>query len=144
MKSPDGQRECGTFHNHRRIALGGIRTSTLYLENPGQIKVEQIVVDGCAITQGHRCDWLLRVINVPPKEEIFVELKGSGVSDAIIQLRESINNLSVQRNTHPKRAVIVFTRNPMSGTDMQNHQVKFLREFNATLLLVKNNQEIEL
>lgn len=143
MKSPDG-RECSTFHNHRRIALRGRRTSTLYLSNPQEQPVEQIIVDGCAITEGRRCDWLLRLIEAPSKEEIFVELKGAGVSDAIEQLRESITKLSVQRITHPKRAVIVFTRNPMDGTDMQIHKVKFLREFNAFLTLVKDNQEITL
>lgn len=144
MKSPDGQMECSTFRNHRRIALSGKRTSTLYLDNPGQITIEQIEVDGCAITEGRRCDWLVRVMDVAPNEEIFVELKGTGVSDAIQQLRETIVKLSVQKNTLRKRAVIVFTRNPMSGTDMQNHQVKFLKEFKATLLLVKDNQEIAL
>jgi hypothetical protein len=143
MKSPDG-RECSTFHRNKRIALRGRRTSTLYLTNPQEQSVEQIEVDGCAITEGRRCDWLVRLVDAPSKEEIFVELKGAGISDAIEQLRESISKLSVQKNTHPKRAVIVFTRNPMSGTDVQNHQVKFLKEFKATLLLVKDNQEIVL
>ena len=144
MKSPDGQRECSNFHNHKRIALSGKRTSKLYLHNPAQINVEQIEVDDCAITEGRRCDWLVRVVDVPPNEEIFVELKGTGVSDAIIQLCESIAKLSVQKNTHPKRAVIVFTRNPMDGTDMQIHKAKFLKAFNARLVLVKDNQEIPL
>lgn len=143
MKSPDGQRECSTFHNHRHVALSGRRTSTLYLKNPHRINVEQIEVDGCVITNGKRCDWLVRVID-PPNEEIFVELKGSGVTDAIQQLRESITKLSAQKTTHPKRAVIVFTRNPMNGTDIQIQQVKFLKEFGARLIMVKDNSEISL
>lgn len=143
MKSPEG-RECSTFHANRRIALSGRLTSTLYLVNDQEQRVEQIEVDGCAITEGRRCDWLVRLIEIPSKEEIFVELKGAGVSDAIEQLRESITKLSMQKNTHPKRAVIVFTRNPMSGTDVQNHQVKFLKEFRATLIMVRNNSEISL
>jgi hypothetical protein len=143
MKSPDG-RECSTFHRNRRIALSGRRTSTLYLANPKEQSVEQIEVDGCAITEGRRCDWLVRLVDAPSKEEIFVELKGNGVSDAIEQLRESITKLSVQKNTHPKRAVIVFTRNPMNGTDIQIQQVKFLKDFKADLIMVKNNQEIDL
>jgi hypothetical protein len=101
-------------------------------------------VDGCAITDGRRCDWLVRLVDAPSKEEIFVELKGTGVSDAIVQLRESIAKLSVQKNTHPKRAVIVFTRNPMSGTDIQIQQVKFFNEFRATFIMVRNNSEISL
>jgi hypothetical protein len=144
MKSPDGKRECSIFCKHRRIALRGRRTSTLYLENPRQIEVEQIEVDGCAITEGPRCDWLVRVIDDKPIEEIFVELKGAGVSPAIIQLRESITKLSVQKNTHQKRAVIVFTRNPMSGTDIQIQKVKFFKDFRASLVMVKNNQGIPL
>jgi hypothetical protein len=143
MKSPDG-RECSAFHRNRRIALGGKRTSTLYLANPQEQNIEQIKVDGCAITEGRRCDWLVRLVDAPSKEEIFVELKGTGVSDAIVQLRESIAKLSVQKNTHPKRAVIVFTRNPMSGTDIQIQQVKFFNEFRATFIMVRNNSEISL
>jgi len=141
MNSPDG-RECGVFHRNKRIALSGKRTSTLYLANPQEQNVEQIEVDGCAITEGRRCDWLVRLVDTPSKEEIFVELKGTGISDAIIQLRESITKLSVQKNNHPKRAVIVFSRNPMNLTDIQIQQVKFFREFRAKLIMAKHNQQI--
>jgi hypothetical protein len=106
--------------------------------------VEKIEVDGCAITEGVRCDWLLRLDDVTSKEEVYVELKGRGVPHAIQQLRGSIDRLSEKKHRRPKRAIIVFTRNPMSGTDIQIHQAKFLKSFGATLLMVKDKTTLPL
>ena len=77
MKSPDG-RECSTFLQHKRIALSGRKTTRLYLLNPAERQVEQIEVDGCAITEGKRCDWLVRLNDASSKEEIYAELRGFG------------------------------------------------------------------
>ena len=144
MKSPDGQRECSAFHKHKRISLSGKRTTTVCLLNPSGKEVEQIEVDGCAITDGLRCDWLVRVIGDATRKEVFIELKSSDVSRAIEQLRASIIQLSEQKSTHPKNAIIVFSRNPMDGTDVQNQKVKFLKEFNAAFKMVRDNSEMPL
>ena len=79
MRSPDDGRECGTFTQHPKIALSGARTSTLYLLNPKRRNAEKIEVDGCAITEGPRCDWLVLLNDATSHEEIYVELKGSDV-----------------------------------------------------------------
>ena len=76
MKSPDG-RKCSKFLRDKKIALSGTRTTKLYLLNPAERRVEQIEVDGCAMTEGKRCDWLVRLNDASSKEEIYVELKGS-------------------------------------------------------------------
>jgi hypothetical protein len=143
MKSPDG-RQCSKFLKHRRIALKGRRTTTVYFLNNDEREVERIEVDGCAITEGVRCDWLLRLDDAASKEEIYVELKGRGVPHAIEQLRGSIDRLSADKRLHPKRAIIVFTRNPMSGTDIQIQQAKFLKDFRAILSMVKDKATLPL
>src|SRR5947209_8726499 len=124
MKSPDG-RECSTFLRLRRIAISGKRTTTLYLLNPTERRVEQILVDGCAITEGERCDWLVRLEDATSKTEIYIELKGSDVYHAVEQLRATIEKLSVDRASLSKRSYIVFARNPMTGTDVQKYKVQF-------------------
>jgi hypothetical protein len=143
MKSPDG-RECSTFLRHKRITLSGKRTSKFYLLNSEERLVEQIVVDSCAITEGKRCDWLIRLNDATSKEEVYVELKGSGVYDGVEQLRATIERLSVNRANYPKRCFVVFSRNPMIGTDVQKYKAQFRRTFNSILALVKDESEVAL
>ena len=141
MKGPDGQ-ECSTWPADQKIALSGKHTTTLYLLNPEKQRVEKIEVDGCAITQGLRCDWLVRVED--GKEEIFVELKGSDVSRAIKQLTATIGRLSTDPTQLRKRCFVVFNRNPLTGTDVQKHKVRFLKSYNAAFRPVRNKTEIRL
>jgi len=143
MKSPDG-RECSTFLRHQRIALAGRRTTTFYLSNPAGRRVEQIAVDDCAITEGQRCDWLVRLDDAVSREEIYVELKGSAVYDAVAQLRATIEKLSADCGRFPKRCFIVFTRNPMTGTDVQKYKVQFLKKFHSSFSLVKDKTVVPL
>src|SRR5947207_341279 len=110
MKSPDG-RECSTVLRHPKIALAGRRTTTLYLLNPARRSAEKVEVDGCAITEGACCDWLVILNDAASHEEIYVELKGSDVYHAVEQLRATIDTLSSDHARLAKRCFIVFTRN---------------------------------
>jgi hypothetical protein len=143
MKSPDG-RECSTFRQHRKLALSGKKTTTLYLLNPDERIVEQIEVDGCAIMDGIRCDWLVRLNDATSKEEIYVELKGSDVRHAVEQLRATIVKLSADRAKFPKRCFVVFTRNPLTGTDVQQLKLQFRKTFNSLFQPVRDKAEIPL
>jgi hypothetical protein len=144
MKSPDGRRECSTFLRHKKIALSGKKTTMLYLLNPSERQVERIEVDGCAITEGKRCDWLVRLNDATSNEEIYVELKASHVHHAVEQLRATMENLSADRAKFPKRCFIVFNRNPMIGTDVQKYKAQFRQTFRSGLDLVKSNKEVPL
>ena len=143
MRSPDG-RECSTFLQHKKIALSGRRTTTLYLLNPQERRVEQVQADDSAISEGPRCDWLVILDDTASREEIYVELKGSGVYHAVEQLRATVSRLSADCKRLRKRCFVVFTRNPMVGTDIQNHKVKFLRDFTAGFYLVRDRTEVPL
>jgi hypothetical protein len=143
MKSADG-RECSSFLRHKKIALSGKKTGKLYLLNPQERKVEKVEVDGCAITDGLRCDWLVLINDRKPHKEIYVELKGSKISHAVEQLEATINNLSANRTRLAKRCLVVFSRNPMTGTDVQKNKVKFLKNFNAVFQLVRDGTEVPL
>jgi hypothetical protein len=127
-----------------KIALSGKRTTKLYLSNPQEREVEKIEVDGCAITDGLRCDWLVLINDRQPHEEIYVELKGSKVSHAVEQLKATIKTLSADSVHLPKRCFVVYSRNPMPRTDVQNNKVKFRENFKADLRLVPDGTEITL
>ena len=143
MKSADG-RECSSFVRQTKIALSGKRTTKLYLSNPEEREVEKIEVDGCAITDGLRCDWLVLINDREPHEEIYVELKSSKVYHAVEQLEATINKLSANRTRLAKRCFVVFIRSPMTGTDVQKNKVKFQKNFNAVFRLVRDGAEVPL
>ncbi len=103
MKSADG-REC-SFVRHKKILLAGKKTTKLHLLNPTAREVEKIEVDGCAITEGRRCDWLILVQDRKPHEEIYVELKGSKIHHAVEQLEAAIQKLSA---APPARASVAW------------------------------------
>jgi hypothetical protein len=114
----------------------------LYVINPSRRAVERTEVDGCAITEGPRCDWMLALNDSTSAEEFYVELKGRDVARGVEQLEATIPQLSVEPRIFPKRSFVVFTRNPMIGTDVQKNKVTFRKTFNSTFELVKNNSEI--
>jgi hypothetical protein len=99
-------------------------------------------VDGCAITEGIRCDWLVLKNDRQPHEEIYVELKGSDVYHAVEQLKATIQKLSSDRTKIAKRCLVVFTRNPMTGTDVQKSKIAFKKDFNAVFEPVRDGAEI--
>ena len=127
-----------------RIVLSGHRTTTLYLLNPTKRKIEKVEVDGCAITEGLRCDWLILANDMTSHEEIYVELKGADFHHALDQLRQTITKLSTDRRRLRKRCYVVLTRNPMTGTDVQQMKVRFLNDFNACFTPVRDRAEVQL
>ncbi len=143
MKSPDG-RECSALITDRKIVLDGRKTTKLYFLNPQQREVEKIEVDGCAITDGARCDWMLLLDDNTSREEIYVELKGSKVWRASEQLQATIKRLSKNQLKFSRRCFIVTSRNPMTGTDIQGLQKKFQKNFKADLFISRNNSEVSL
>ena len=58
--------------------------------NPENLNLIKIIVDGCQITEGTRCDFL---VLDQQKNEYFVELKGKDIPHAIEQLLLSFVNL---------------------------------------------------
>jgi hypothetical protein len=139
-----GGKRCDERISHKKIRLSGSQTSTLYLLNPQEQEVERIEVDGCAITVGLRCDWLVCVEEGGSREEIFVELKGSDINHAIQQIEATIPQLSSDATQGRKRCLIALTRNPLSGTDINKHQIRFKKQYNARFLPVRDGAEVPL
>ncbi len=143
MKSPDG-RECSTFLRRKKIALTGRRTSTLYLLNPQLRGVERVEVDDCVITEGRRCDWLVRLDDATSREEIYVELKGSDILHAVDQLEATINKLLIDCKQFPKRCLVACSRSPLTGTDVQKYKARFHNRFRAAFQVVRDGAEVPL
>jgi hypothetical protein len=144
MKTGPGGKRCDERITHRKIKLSGSQTSTLYLLNPREQEVERIEVDGCAITAGLRCDWLVCAEKDGLREEIFVELKGSDINHAIQQIEATIPQLSSDPTQGRKRCLVALTRNPLSGTDINKHQIRLKKHYNARFLPVRDGAEVSL
>ncbi|MBE9143286.1 hypothetical protein [Planktothrix mougeotii] len=126
--------ECEKIVSDKRITRKE-NQSQIIIENPNQFKVCVVQVDGCAIKEGQRCDYLV----IPDKQdikrtlEIYIELKGSKILHAIEQLEATIKKLSDDPAKQEKVCIIISTRCPLAGTDIQNFKRDFKKKYNATL-----------
>lgn len=131
---------CETVTKDPLISLCEPKTrSKLVISNPSRGKVVVIKVDGCVISDNLtlRCDYAL---DPQTGTEIYVELKGCNVNHAIEQLESTIKRLSLNPINGPKLCIIVSTRVPKQGTNIQSLQLKFKSRYNARLR-IKNGQD---
>ena len=110
------------------------RRSKITFHNPQRRDVTMIKVDGCAITDGPRCDHLLKDEG---STEHFIELKGTDVRHAIEQLEASIKQLS-DDIAKAKYSFVITTHVPKSDTRIQRAKPRFHRDYNCELI-VKNS-----
>jgi len=113
------------------------RGSTLVLrENKSKIEinnakgVQKVTVDGCAITDGIRCDYM---VIIPGTVEIYIELKGHNVCHAVEQIKRTIEILSIDKFNFPKKSYIICSRFPRQTTDIQNLQKHFWTKYKSKL-----------
>lgn len=141
MKGSNG-RECSQFTDVSIIALSGNQTSTLKFENPGKRRVEKIEVDGCVITAGRRCDWLLCTDEDDHRQDIFVELKGSDIEGAIQQLEATLPQLARDVRLVLLRCYVVHTRFRMPQPDIAKHKLRFKNRFQARLETARDGKTV--
>ena len=122
--------ECKVITKNKLIIFSEKR-SKLTVQNTRNSEVTKIVVDGCQITSGIRCDHLMIVDEV----EYFIELKGQDIEHALEQIEETISDLSGDPKYSEKIAFIICTRSPLTSTSIQNHQVKFRKKFKCKLII---------
>lgn len=143
MKGPTG-RECSQFTDVSVIALSGRQTSTLKFDNPDRRRVEKIEIDGCVIIDGRRCDWLLRTNDHDFRQDIFVELKGSHVEEAIQQLEATLPQLARKEQSVLLRCYVVHTRFRMPQPDIAKHKLRFKNRFQARLETARDGNTVTL
>ncbi len=124
------KKECTTRTNRKLITFSENR-STLIFNNIEQVEAICVIVDGCQITTGIRCDHLM----IANKIEHFIELKGQDLNHAISQLKTTIKALSSNAATQPKIAYIICTRSPLNSAEIQNLQVQFKKKYNSHLVI---------
>jgi hypothetical protein len=104
-------------------------------ENATRHNIDQIEVDGCAIVDGPRCDWLINVDKT--QQSVFVELKGSNVPHAVEQLTHAHDGLREIRKPNVTW-IINSQRCPLTSTEVQSLTIK-LRKHKGVRLILRNS-----
>lgn len=103
------------------------------IENNRRLPVNKLQIDGCLIDDHRqRCDWGFEICD-PPEVVYYVELKGADLGKAFAQLCATMRYLGKRHRHLKRRCFIVASRVPRSGPQVQNLQVKMVKEFKALL-----------
>ncbi len=130
--------ECEERSSDTKIVLKENKSKITFL-NPNQDEILIIKVDGCVISDNEtlRCDYAL----IPSDAvEIYVELKGSDIAQAVKQIESTINLLSENPQKIKKLCFVVSTRVPQQTTSIQQLKIQFKKKFNASFQ-IKNIQD---
>lgn len=122
--------KCIKTTNNKLIVFQENR-SKLIVSNKFQIETTKVIVDGCELIDGIRCDFMLLAEDL----EYFIELKGQHIDHAIKQLIATINKLSINPKEIDKTSFVICTRSPINSASIQNYQVKFKKNFNSKLIV---------
>ncbi|MBR5594653.1 MAG: hypothetical protein IKW46_11365 [Bacteroidaceae bacterium] len=117
------------------------KKSVVKFNNPKRLTYKMVAVDGCALTEGVKCDNLL--CSADEQEERYVELKGQNIKHAIEQLATTIVKLG--EFSFRRYAYVSCTKvAPQIRTDIQAALLRFKKDFNATLLVKTSPIEVNL
>ncbi|MBC6442335.1 MAG: hypothetical protein GDA53_04265 [Rhodobacteraceae bacterium] len=101
--------ECVSKTEDPRIVFTENRQKATFL-NPNRREIRKVKVDGCAITSGRRCDYMLS-----DQRNWYIELKGKEIEYALKQICESILHLNQKFGNLQPVAVIVADHVPANA-----------------------------
>ena len=117
------------------------KRSSLRFSNENRRTCKCITVDGCAITDGERCDNAL--CSVDGRDEFYIELKGSDIIHAIEQIRATIIKLGEYDDN--RHSYVVCTKvAPHITTKIQKAKLEFKSKFNSELLIKETPLKVKL
>jgi hypothetical protein len=127
--------ECEVATTESRIVLAEKRSKVTFL-NEKKARIQRILIDGCVITNGIRCDYLL----ITKEDMNYVELKGSDIKHGIAQLSATIKIIGNPDGKRVKCFLITY-RTPVSSTEIQGLQKSFSKK-GYILNVMSTNKEI--
>ncbi len=85
---------------------------------------------------------IARTVELIPKVEIYIELKGSDLAKAVSQLQSTLGHFSALHNARTKKCYAIVTQVPRGGPKVQKLKSKFIRETSVQLSVEKTKYEI--
>ncbi len=108
--------------------------SKMEVRNPTSRSVELHRVDGCLIDDGIRCDW--KLVDEGTGREVYIELKGKGISHAVDQIVSSVVRLS-RPGCDVRFAYVVCTKSPLASAEIQILQKRLMKNYGIKLRVKK-------
>jgi hypothetical protein len=128
---------CCTTETNNSIEKFEENRSVIKITNKSKRLLLRHKVDGCLVTDGIKCDWML--VDKETKTEIYIELKGSDISHAVSQICATVDKLS---DTPSKKwGYVICTRCPMSTTQVQTASKKVAKSHSLILRVKKTIHE---
>lgn len=128
---------CTLIQSHSKIQVeeNGMKACFNNLE---RLNYTVTKVDGCLITKGRRCDYLVSKTNIA---SVLVELKGKSVEHAINQLLESISHPKVKPLLNSKiGCLIIASQSPSFNRFIREAQTKFARHKSGLTIRTKKGE----
>ena len=129
--------KCTTEYKQRVITLKDARSrnsrAKLILNNPNELLVKVVEIDGCVITEGIRCD---NLVILPDNHLIYIEFKGSDISHAVKQIEATIayiQKICASSKKLNSTSIISCNRVPSNSTDIQRQKALFRKNYQSEL-----------
>lgn len=130
--------ECVKVSNNSKIVCEENKRKIVF-NNSSNKNVSKILVDGCQITEGIRCDYLI-TFNT---DEHFVELKGKDITHAFKQLIRTITLLK-NSTCNNRVSYIISSRSPLVAASIQVERLKFRKKYQSELIVKNNNYQVKI
>lgn len=125
-------------HTNVTVAERGRRAN---FRNPGNECYQKVRVDGCVVTSGPRCDWIVTKVGVG---SVLVELKGSDVSHAFEQLVASLRHPKCASWLEKRRSLLVVCSKFPAFDTARAQREEFARKNGVRLKVVCNQADMEI
>lgn len=139
--------DCVEFNDKRKICVASENGKKYTLKNTSEFTIRKVKVDKCLMqAQGERrCDYLMSVDPKDLKRVIFIELKGSRLTDAVKQLYSTIGYLKGEFIDHQLDARIVGSRDvpQIRNTPDYVKLERTVRSTNGTIIISTNKMYVE-
>jgi len=127
-----------TTQSTNKLITASEHNRKLTIKNPSEKSVRKIKVDGCLIVDSSkRCDYMFEIIDDPAANKIcsviYVELKGRHIQEAYEQLVATIDRFIDDHRGIKKACLIVASRVPKTGPEVQQLKIEILRKKQAQL-----------
>ena len=127
--------DCKNETRFPRIVCEENRRKITFINSERKL-ISKIKVDGCQITDGLRCDYLLTLENL----ENYVELKGHDLRHAFRQIIRTI--LLLGRENTSRHSYVISSRSPLSAAEIQHFRLKLRKNYQSDLVVKNNNFEV--
>jgi len=128
-----------------KILVFSENKSEFRIINSTQRKIEKHHVDNYDYPiekESLKCDWL--AVDIEGKKEIYIELKGNKIPDAVKQLCSSVDILTKDKKSK-KLGYVIGTRSPLNSAEIQIESKKVLQSHKLVLRVktIKHTEAIE-